>query len=202
MHIQRSGKPSLLAGLPRFETERLTVRLAGAQDVPEIVRYFRDNREHLRPFDPTRPPGFFEASFWDAQVKQSVSEFFADRAMRLFLFRRGPETRIVGTANFTQIHRGVAQSCSLGYGLAAEAQGQGLMVEALRPAIDFAFGTLRLHRIEADYMPHNRRSGAVLRRLGFVVEGFARDYLMIAGRWEDHVLTSITNPAWEAPPAL
>jgi len=51
-----------------------------------------------------------------------------------------------------------------------------------------------VHRIHANYMPHNRRSGAVLRRLGFVVDGFARDYLQINGRWEDHVLTSLINP--------
>ena len=190
-------KPSYLSDLPRFETERLVVRLAADEDVPEIVRYFNDNREHLRPFDPVRPPAFFEARFWDAQVKQSVTEFLGDRTLRLFLFRAGCARTIMGTVNFTRIDRGISQSCSLGYGLAADAQGQGYMEEALRPAIDFVFGSLRLHRIEANYMPHNRRSGNLLRRLGFVVEGYARDYLLINGRWEDHVLTSRTNPDWE-----
>ena len=47
-------------------------------------------------------------------------------------------------------------------------------------------------------MPHNRRSAAVLRRTGFIVEGCARDCLLINGRWEDHVLTAITNPDWKA----
>lgn len=192
-------KPPYLAGPPCFETERLEVRMALGADVPEIVRYFNENREHLRPFDPVRPPAFFGPRFWEAQVKQSVSEFLGDRTLRLFLFQKRPPLGIVGTANFTRIDRGVAQSCSLGYGLAESAQGQGLMVEALRPSIDFVFGTLGLHRIEANYMPHNRRSGSVLRRLGFVVEGYARDFLLINGRWEDHVLTSLTNPDWKPP---
>jgi ribosomal-protein-alanine N-acetyltransferase len=49
-------------------------------------------------------------------------------------------------------------------------------------------------------MPRNERSAALLRRLGFSVEGLARDFLLIAGRWEDHVLTSLINPQWtEAP---
>jgi ribosomal-protein-alanine N-acetyltransferase len=39
------------------------------------------------------------------------------------------------------------------------------------------------------------RSGRLLRALGFVVEGYARDYLQINGRWEDHILTSLTNQA-------
>ncbi len=192
-------KSSYLSSLPRFETERLVVRLAMDEDVPEIVRYFDANREHLRPFEPTRPPAFFTPRFWEAQVKQSVAEYLGDRALRLFLFAAEPPHPIVGTANFTLIHRGIAHSCSLGYGLAAEAQGKGVMAEALRPAIDFVFGSLRLHRIQAGYMPHNRRSGRLLRRLDFVVEGYARDYLLIDGRWEDHVLASLTNLEWEAP---
>lgn len=192
-------RPSYLAGLPRFETERLVVRLATGEDVPEIVRYFDENREHLRPFDPVRPPAFFEPRFWEAQVKQSVTEYLGDRALRLFLFLPGDPERVIGTANFTRIDRGVRQGCTLGYGLAAEAEGKGYMAEALRPAIDFVFGSLRLHRIEANYMPHNRRSGNLLRRLGFVVEGHARDYLLINGRWEDHLLTSLTNPDWTPP---
>lgn len=190
-------RPSYLAGLPRFETERLVVRLATDEDAPEIVRYFTQNREHLRPFDPVRPAAFYERSFWDAQVKHSVSEYLADRSLRLFLFRKDPAQEVVGSANFTRFDRGVSYSCSLGYGLSASVEGQGYMSEALRPAIEFVFGSLGLHRIEATYMPHNRRSGNLLRRLGFVVEGYARDYLLINGRWEDHILTSLTNPGWE-----
>lgn len=84
----------------------------------------------------------------------------------------------------------------IGYSLAADAQGHGYMVEAVRGAVAYAFRELRLHRVMANYMPHNRRSGAVLRRAGFTVEGYARDYLRIDGRWEDHVLTAIVNPGW------
>ena len=42
----------------------------------------------------------------------------------------------------------------------------------------------------ANYMPHNSRSAALLFRLGFEKEGVARSYLKIAGKWQDHVLTS------------
>ncbi|TND51068.1 30S ribosomal protein S5 alanine N-acetyltransferase, partial [Aeromonas dhakensis] len=37
--------------------------------------------------------------------------------------------------------------------------------------------------------------GALLERLGFEREGYAKEYLMINGRWEDHILTSRLNPA-------
>jgi len=51
--------------------------------------------------------------------------------------------------------------------------------------------------VMAGYVPRNRRSAAVLRRAGFTVEGYARDYLLINGHWEDHILTAITNPDWD-----
>lgn len=30
-----------------------------------------------------------------------------------------------------------------------------------------------------------------------VVEGYARDYLMINGQWQDHILTSLINRNWQ-----
>jgi [ribosomal protein S5]-alanine N-acetyltransferase len=39
----------------------------------------------------------------------------------------------------------------------------------------------------------------LLNRLGFIPEGYARNYLRINGEWRDHVLTSLTNPNWRAP---
>jgi ribosomal-protein-alanine N-acetyltransferase len=103
--------------------------------------------------------------------------------------------------NLNQIARGVLHRAVLGYGLAADRQGQGLMVEACRRVIDYAFDDLRLHRVSADYVPHNVRSAAVLKRLGFTVEGYARDYLLINGRWEDHVRTGLVNPRWKPDPS-
>ena len=52
----------------------------------------------------------------------------------------------------------------------------------------------------ANYIPHNERSGRLLRRLGFMVEGYARDYLFINGAWRDHILTALTNPNPRPPP--
>jgi len=101
---------------------------------------------------------------------------------------------VLGVCNFTQIARGTMQSCHLGYALAANHEGQGLMREALTAAIDYLFLELELHRIMAGYMPHNERSAGLLARLGFEIEGHARQYLRIDGKWQDHVLTALINP--------
>jgi ribosomal-protein-alanine N-acetyltransferase len=82
----------------------------------------------------------------------------------------------------------------LGFSIDAACEGQGLMREALSAVVDFAFGELGLHRIEANHQPQNLRSAALLRSLGFDVQGYARDYLFLNGAWRDHVLTARTAP--------
>jgi ribosomal-protein-alanine N-acetyltransferase len=68
------------------------------------------------------------------------------------------------------------------------------MFEALNASTDFVFKHLKLHRIMANYVPRNEKSGKLLKKLGFVFEGYARDYLKINGQWEDHILTSKISP--------
>lgn len=184
---------------PQLETPRLVVRLAGAADVPSIVGFYRANRDRLQPFEPERPPYFYETEFWLGQVRRNVEDCASDRALRLFLFPKESPDRVIGNVGFGNVVRGVGQYCTLGYSIDREFEGQGYMSEALRSAIDFHFHSLRFHRIEANYMPHNARSGLLLRRLGFVVEGYSRDYLRINGRWEDHIRSALSNPDWAAP---
>ena len=70
------------------------------------------------------------------------------------------------------------------------------MSESVAAVIRYAFDEMGLHRVKAAYLPSNERSGRLLRRLGFVVEGYARDYLLIQGRWQDQLLVSLVNPDW------
>ena len=106
---------------------------------------------------------------------------------------------MIGNINLTMVVRGSLQSCILGYSLDAGAQGNGYMTEAVRAVVTFAFNDWRLHRVAAGYMPHNERSAAVLKRCGFAVEGTSPEFLLINGRWEDHVQAAILNPDWTAP---
>lgn len=180
----------------RLTSERLVLRLAEVSDAPRIVEFYRENRAHLAPFEPRRDPEFYEVATWEAQIMLARADFEADRSLRMWLFTHEDAVHPVGNVALSNVIRGVKQSCSLGYALAAHAQGKGYMREILPVVIRFAFEVMNLHRIEANYMPHNARSGKLLDDLGFAREGLAHDYLRIAGEWRDHVLTSLTNPGW------
>jgi len=96
--------------------------------------------------------------------------------------------------NFTNVVRGPFQACTLGFSVARMREGRGLMTTVVRTGVGIMFEDYGLHRIMANHMPRNERSRRVLERCGFVREGYAKAYLKIAGRWEDHVLTALVNP--------
>lgn len=180
--------------VPVIETERLRLTIPDATAAPRMLAYLRENREHFVPWSPPEPVSYDTENFWHERLDSARREFEQDLSMRLAIFRRDdPAGAILGDCNFTNFVRGPFQACYLGYKLDHRAEGQGLMFEALTAAIHYAFENLRLHRIMANYVPTNERSGRLLRRLGFVVEGYARDYLLVGGCWRDHVLTSLTN---------
>lgn len=183
-----------------LETPRLRVRLAGKADVPAVLDFYLTNQERLRPFDPERPDYFYTEQFWMRQVERNTEDFASGRALRFFLFPTDAPERVIGNIGFFNFVRGIAEHCTTGYSIDGEYEGRGLMREAMQSALDFVFHSLNFHRIEASYMPHNRRSGFLLRKLGFVVEGYSRDFLRINGQWEDHVRTALMNPDWITSP--
>ncbi|BAT54263.1 ribosomal-protein-alanine acetyltransferase [Nostoc sp. NIES-3756] len=184
--------------LPIITSDRLLLRIGIQEDIPSILKYFIDNKAYLTPYYPTWAEHFFTTEYWHYQVENNFLEFIHDQSLKLFIFPKKQPTKIIGTINFSNFVKGAAHFCYVGYSLAEAEQGKGYMTESLKAATDYVFQELNLHRVMANYMPHNQRSGNVLKRLGFVVEGYARDYLLINGKWQDHILTSLTNPKWKS----
>jgi len=111
---------------------------------------------------------------------------------------RRADGALVGALNFSNIVCGPFRNACLGYYAFAPLAGQGYMAEALARALDFAFGKLRLHRVEVNVQPANRRSVALVTRTGFAREGHSRRYLKIGGRWRDHVRFAMLAEDWRA----
>lgn len=182
---------------PTLVTERLVLKLCQPDEAHKVASYHYRNREYLKPFYPQFDDDFFSESYWVERLITNIEEFEEDQSVRFFIFEKGAESQIIGTANFSGIVRRAAQYCVLGYGLDEDKQGLGYMSEALFTAIDYMFTVKNLHRIMANYIPTNQKSANVLKRLGFVVEGYARNYLRLDGVWKDHILTARVNDCWQ-----
>ncbi|MEW5765491.1 MAG: GNAT family N-acetyltransferase [Acidobacteriota bacterium] len=184
--------------LPVLETARLLLRVPGPRDAGRVLTYVLENRDHLAPWEPERTEAYFTLPFWKAELRNARRESLAGTALRLALFRKADAGgAVAGIVNLRHVVRGALQGAVLSYSLDRRLTGQGLMTEALEAVVAHAFGPMNLHRLEAAYVPENVRSAAVLQRLGFERVGFAPDYLLIAGRWRDHVLTARLHPGWK-----
>lgn len=136
---------------------------------------------------PTRPEQF--AGFLERSRDHASASFFVCRRT---------DAAILGTISLSQIYRGKLQSAYLGYQIGAEFARQGYMTEAIALILRFAFADLKLHRLEANIQPGNVASIALVKRAGFVKEGFSRRYLKICGRWRDHERWAILAEDWRA----
>lgn len=182
--------------LPHLVTPRLHLRHVEPAMAVAHAEFMARNRLHLKPWEPPRPADLESAEAWVPLLVGALQAFEADREVRWALFDPA-DGRLVGRINFTGIQRGPFQSCLLGYQIDAQCEGRGLMREALEATIGYMFGVKRLHRIEANYRPHNERSGALLARLGFERIGLAPRYLFIDGDWADHMQTQRLNPDFD-----
>ncbi len=106
------------------------------------------------------------------------------------------DDRFAGEATLSSIQRGPFQNASIGYWIDQELAGQGLVPEAVVVLLQFAFETLRLHRVEIAIIPRNRASHRVMQKLDIREEGIAKGFLEINGEWEDHVRYAITAEEW------
>ncbi len=179
--------------LPRLITERSVIKLMEPQNASLMTRFRVENRQHLTQWEPTRSPQFYTELFWQVQLRTAIREFRLGNSVCLVMLN-AQETEVQGVANCTNIVRGTFQACTLGYALAAKYQGQGIMFDALKVVSRYLFEEQGLNRIMANYLPRNARSGILLEKLGFEIEGQARRFLRINGQWEDHILTSLVNP--------
>ena len=145
------------------------------------------SRDFLLPWEPQWPSNDLASVAFRSRVKRYWRDIEDDAAYPFFIFTADGRT-FLGGLTLSNVRRGAAQIATLGYWIGAPFARQGYMTAALRRALPFAFGHLRLHRLEAACLPGNRASIALLQRNGFEREGLARRYLKINGQWQDHLL--------------
>ncbi len=105
--------------------------------------------------------------------------------------------RFGGEITLSSIQRGPFQNGSIGYWIDEQLAGSGYTPEAVVVVLEFAFKTLRLHRVEIAIIPRNYPSRRVVEKLGLRSEGVAHGFLEINGEWEDHVRYAMTAEEWE-----
>ncbi len=173
--------------LPSVAGEGVVLRMPQMTDYNDWTALRDLSREFLTPWEPTWPADDLSRSAFRRRLRRYAEDLRTDQGYA-FLIIRSSDDALVGGLTLANIRRGVAQAGSLGYWIGLPFARHGYMTAAARAIIPFAFGTLRLHRLEAACIPTNAGSIRLLENTGFVREGYAPEYLCINGTWQDHVL--------------
>jgi len=189
---------ALLSGLSRAETPpdlsgaKVRLRYPQAADFDEWAELRSLSRAFLTPWEPTWPHDDLTKPAFRRRLRRYARDIREDRAYPFFIYETASGA-LCGGLTLSNIRRGVAQACSMGYWAGERFAGKGLISDAVRTVLPFCFNTLGLHRVEAACLESNGPSRHVLAACGFQQEGIARRYLRIDGRWRDHVLYAILD---------
>jgi len=149
----------------QLETERLLLREPSADDAPAVLAYHERNRDRIERWDPPRGSELAQHVSW---IAWRSSESRAGRARSWLAFDRANPDAVAGEVQLDSITHAPQHSAMIAYSIDAAYEGKGYASEAVAAVVAYAFGALALRSLTATYDPANERSGALLRRLGFV----------------------------------
>lgn len=172
---------------PVLKTERLLLRQMLDTDANRLFAMRSDPRVMAYFGKPLMPSVAAALKL----VKQNQTMFTKHKGV-LWAMSFPGKPEIIGTITIWRIdkvnHRG-----EIGYLLAPEQQGKGLMSEALQAVLNYGFNTLGLHAMEANVNPDNAASIQLLERNGFVREAYFRENFYFDGKFEDSAIYSLLN---------
>lgn len=176
-----------------YETKRLTLKILDKSYAKLVLDYYLRNKTFLDEWEPLRNEEFYKIEYHEKQLESDLFSIEKGNSFRIWIFKKNDDSRIIGSVGFSNIVQGAFLSCHLGYKLDKDELNKGFITEAIKKGIDIIFNEYKLHRIEANIMPKNKRSLRVVEKLGFYNEGLAYKYLRINGVWEDHIHMVIIN---------
>lgn len=181
-------------------TPRLLLRPLDPSDAAAFLHMLEVSREAWAPWTPARDPGVSDHDLFDRELRRARSGARTGTHLRLGAF--AGDGALVGLFAVNEIVRGVLQSGYASWQVSADRWRRGFGTEAVQALLDVAFDPapegLGLHRVQANIMPSNAPSLRIAEKVGFRREGEALRYLLIAGRWEDHVMFAMTREDREA----
>ncbi|SPT49313.1 GNAT family N-acetyltransferase [Actinomadura madurae] len=185
---------------PALDGRRSGVRLRVVQvaDAEALAALYEANREYLRPWEPERDDAYYTVEGQRDNLHDLVEAYAAGEMWPAVIVA---DDQVAGRITLNNVLRGPLQSCFVGYWVARAHAGRGVATEALRQALDVAFGALRLHRVEAFTRVDNHASQRVLERNRFTPVGTARRHIHLDGRWHDERFFECLAP-WDDGIAL
>ena len=127
-------------------------------------------------------------------IKTTLQQFANNEGFAAGIWRDG---EYVGTIGFHKVDW-LNRKVELGYWLAEAFQGQGIITDACRAMLDYAFSEWKLNRVEIHCATGNAKSCAIPKRLGFQLEGTLRQAQLLNGKHVDTNIFGMLATDWKS----
>ena len=171
--------------------DRVELRLLELPHSAALYPVIDRNREYLRQWLPW-VDGSRSSEDVARHIGENLERYESRESLAAGIWIDG---EICGAISIHKIDR-LNRSTSIGYWLAADRQGEGVMTRACRAMVDHAFREFGLHRVEIRCATGNQRSCSIPRRLGFTPEGTLRDAEWLYDHFVDLVVYSMLESEW------
>ena len=171
--------------------EHIQLRQLEPRFAEDLFQLIDRNRTYLREWLPW-VDGTLSPKDTSHFIQLTLNQIAANNGFQTGIFYQGV---IAGCIGLHRIDWG-NQKTSIGYWLAAEFQGRGIMTKACKAMIDHIFNELELNRVEIRAAVKNRKSRAIPERLGFTQEGTIRRAEWLYDHYVDHVVYGLLKEEW------
>ncbi len=175
---------------PQLQHGEVLLRAPALADYRAWAALRQTSRDFLQPWEPFWHDQDYSRAQFHHQLRHYGRNVDEGVGYHFFIFLRESPT-LVGAINLYDLQAGASMSAALGYWIGKPYARRGYALSALRAVLAFAFDDLQLKRVTAACLPRNAPSRKLLEKCGFSYEGYARSYMQIAGRREDHLLFAI-----------
>jgi ribosomal-protein-serine acetyltransferase len=172
--------------------ENLELRVRRVEEAAESFAVIDKNREYLREYLP-----WVDGTQSVEDIRKTIEgwqkKFEEKSNIVLGIYF---DNKYVGNMGLHDIRAYNNNSAEIGYWLAEDEQGKGIMTDCVRDLTDYGFNVLDLNRIYIECAVSNKKSRAIPERLGFVHKGTYQDGTCLYGVYQDAVIYGIVKRNW------
>jgi len=181
------------ANVPTLETERLRLRRITAADRGAWLAVWRSPGalDYLIDFEGAPDDRIA------GEIIEWAERIFAEQSGIRWAITLKRADSMIGSCGF-HLYERRHRRAEIGYELRSDHWRRGIMSEALAAVLRFCFDRLRLRRVEADVVEGNVASAALLRKLGFSLEGIWRDRVYERGAFHSLWQFGLLEPDYRA----
>ena len=171
--------------------DNIVLKILELQDAEEVFALIDKNRLYLRQWMPWVDTNATKENT-EVFIRSTLDQYQLNFGFQCGIWFRGQCAGIIGFHNIDWMNKNV----EIGYWLGEEFQGKGIMTKACSTLVNYAFYEFKLNRVQIRCATENKKSNAIIERLGFMKEGITRQAEFLYDHYVDLFVYGMTADVW------